>query len=1241
VAVDGGRVAARGFQYQYLRTVEALLVSLGEEQVAACRIEGSGDPVSLQRADAVDFDLVDSVGRSLMAVQVKSAGAGRVVRAREAVSVLLHLITGVESREYRLITSAAPDEGSLRLAETLRSHGDDPARLKAEIKKQLVRSPAVWGKCEALSTEEWQRLGRSSIEFDGRVDTQVREDLNSALRRHREQAGHGLSHRSGGLVLGYLVAEVMRRAADPALARWDVEDFQQCVRVDDGELIEAVGRQDYGLIYGQMPIVPEVERPELVKRLAEALGLPAAGSDSVRVCVVTGLSGLGKSSLAAAHVADKAFRYDAIFWVEAETEESLIASFARVLAHLTGSREPADATDPRLLRERVHAQLQSLPGPWLMVFDDAHARSARRWLPRRGRGHVIVTSLGGAWSRVDGRVELGPMSGDESVQLLRLRMGLTEDESAAHEASLLQLARTLAYWPLAIEVACGYLVSCGIPVDRLHTYTDTLVSRAANDEDSVPSGYPRTLSAAVALSIDRLIRGARARNLVRPTLLTLAALCWLAPRRAPVHLALAGAFVTPEDLPPAPGWLVFDEAHLPVREVVRELLNVSLVRYDEPLPARSEVFPGSEDTISMNAVLQFILAQQLDLSEISSVALPLMACHTDRWLRGAIETGQAERAWELAQHASALIRHIEATQTADTYTSALMGNLAGLYLVNGRYKSAQELLERELEWLHIAGDPDEGLAAQTHSVLARIAQVRQRPDVVEQIIHHLRPVLAYLQQLTSPPTPPVANLAIEAAVILQNQLRIAASGPLDALLRDFWKITESLPSSETSYMIKDLAAVQELLSDGAADRAEQIVAMALARSTDPWSHTTVDLKRMLVEALVTQHKWPEADAALTQFLPYTGPRTLYGFSVHHLVHNVGCACAWQWVTIGEPQAIELLGRLLNETAIRENPAIETPTDQARFLLLDLVYTGWKAMSKNSRDSDFLDLMAQLNDATFTDPHEPDSVWERIYYGLQPRLSAVARDRIHEDYQAEGDAIMADSGNLLREDSVASATYEAGACEAVLALSSDPLYGILAGRSTIDLLLPEARHLLPDTKPLVILQPNTMIGATSIETGNTIEVQIHRACAKGLRLLSGPMPTLSCAEGLTLTLTGHDLVLEHSDGTILARASVRASGQWRDAARARGTAALFYGYGFNLRDRTAHRRLMATPADLADQIHTSGEQGLLAAALVSVRIQSSPAPPDARRRTVTTVRQQPRRSTRSSRKKMRAGKRLHY
>jgi hypothetical protein len=169
------------------------------------------------------------------------------------------------------------------------------------------------------------------------------------------------------------------------------------------------------------------------------------------------------------------------------------------------------------------------------------------------------------------------------------------------------------------------------------------------------------------------------------------------------------------------------------------------------------------------------------------------------------------------------------------------------------------------------------------------------------------------------------------------------------VLRDFRALTDAQQPTENTQAARDLLAIQDLLEEGAAESAEQAAVLALSRSTDPWSPATADLKRLLVEALVEQGKWEQADAALSDFLPYAGPHTLYGFAMHHLVHNVGCACAWKWVIQGEQRAVELLGRLLEDTGIIENPAFETSTDEARFILLQVVHdSSWSRCTGSPR-----------------------------------------------------------------------------------------------------------------------------------------------------------------------------------------------------------------------------------------------------------------------------------------------------
>ncbi|MFJ5834667.1 hypothetical protein [Streptomyces sp. NPDC093089] len=341
-----------------------------------------------------------------------------------------------------------------------------------------------------------------------------------------------------------------------------------------------------------------------------------------------------------------------------------------------------------------------------------------------------------------------------------------------------------------------------------------------------------------------------------------------------------------------------------------------------------------------------------------------LAFHTDRWLRGALLTGQAERSWELAQHAGALVGHIQAAQIVDEHTALLMGNLAAFHQAHGQYEAARELLELELEWLDRAGDPDPGLRAQAGVMLAQLVLLRQDSDAVPGILRYLGPVLRYLQGWEGPPGEQVSDLATVAAMIVQMQLRTGSDEGLVRLLEAFRDLAPGGPSSERTQVALELFAIQGLLQQsGGAERAEEAILTALSKVSEPWSAHVADLKRLLVEALARQDKWEQASSALTDFLPYAGPHTLHGQAVHHLVHSVGCESAWKWVLTGDVRVVSLLGRLLDETGVLEHPVFETAIDVARFTLLRVAHTGWKAMTEEGRLShgDGADAAAHLQD----------------------------------------------------------------------------------------------------------------------------------------------------------------------------------------------------------------------------------------------------------------------------------------
>jgi adenylylsulfate kinase-like enzyme len=97
----------------------------------------------------------------------------------------------------------------------------------------------------------------------------------------------------------------------------------------------------------------------------------------VRHCTLTGLSGIGKSSLAAAYVAAYADAYEAICWIDATSLDSIEEAFhalaERLGIHRAGTSEQ--------LRSSVHEALSTRAGRFLLVFDDATPDLAHRWSP--------------------------------------------------------------------------------------------------------------------------------------------------------------------------------------------------------------------------------------------------------------------------------------------------------------------------------------------------------------------------------------------------------------------------------------------------------------------------------------------------------------------------------------------------------------------------------------------------------------------------------------------------------------------------------------------------------------------------------------------------------------------------------------------------------------------------------------------------------------------------------------------
>lgn len=210
-----------------------------------------------------------------------------------------------------------------------------------------------------------------------------------------------------------------------------------------------------------------VGRGEVLSELDGRLGADVEdslqdASRGPRVAVLSGPAGSGKTSVAIhwSHRLASAFPDGQIFLnlrgfgLGEPTPVATALELVLRAIHVAGDRIP-DGVDARAAMLRSELADRRL----LLVLDDARDADHVRPLLPGGDNVVIVTSrnqLRGLVTREGAaRVELGPMSPQESEQLLSQRVGPPETPTngSGSSASLRTLARRCGYLPLALAIA--------------------------------------------------------------------------------------------------------------------------------------------------------------------------------------------------------------------------------------------------------------------------------------------------------------------------------------------------------------------------------------------------------------------------------------------------------------------------------------------------------------------------------------------------------------------------------------------------------------------------------------------------------------------------------------------------------------------------------------------------------------------------------------------------------------------
>jgi transcriptional regulator with XRE-family HTH domain len=315
-----------------------------------------------------------------------------------------------------------------------------------------------------------------------------------------------------------------------------------------------------------------------------------------------GLGGMGKTQIALEYAYRYALEYSAVFWIEAETGESIISSLVRIAEALQVSER--HEADP----QRIVAVVQRWLGThsrWLLIWDNLDDLALLpRFLPSARQGAFLLTTRTPVLGTLAQGIPLSPMEQEEALLLLLRRAKVLEPAATREHlaqfalrsptgyAAAVELATVLDGMPLALDQAGAYLEETGCSLDGYCRLYQQQRAYLLARRGSVGGDHPHSVAATFRLSSERVGREEQA----AADLLRVCAL--LDAEAIPERLFVTGAL----HLGPELARLASDPARFD--EAIAILRRLSLVSRQPEI-----------QTLTLHRLVQAVLCESMDGQE--------------------------------------------------------------------------------------------------------------------------------------------------------------------------------------------------------------------------------------------------------------------------------------------------------------------------------------------------------------------------------------------------------------------------------------------------------------------------------------------------------------------------------------------------------------------------------------------------------------------------------------------------
>ncbi len=445
-------------------------------------------------------------------------------------------------------------------------------------------------------------------------------------------------------------------------------------------------------------------REEILEALHIQLGAYQAVS-LTQSSALHGLGGVGKTQIALEYVYRHALEYGAVFWIGAETSESIVSGLLRIaeVLQLPG-RDDKD-------QQRVVAAVQhwlTTHSQWLLIWDNVEDLGVLdRFLPSARQGAVLLTTRRQALGTLAQGIDLSPMEHEEGMLFLLRRAKVLEPE-ATHEhlqqlavsvpgeyVAAEKLVSALGGLPLALDQAGAYIDETGCSVsDYLQRY-EQQHAYLLDRRGSLRGDHPHSVAATFRLSMEQIEREqSSAADLLR--------VCALLHAEAiPEELFVEGAV----HLGPTFVALATDPCQLD--QAIAVLRSLSLVQRQP-----------ETHTLSLHRLVQAVLKGHLSEAVLRTWMTRVL--HTLSWLFPSDEKTRADY-WPVCErllpHALVCLAWSEQGEEEPVDIS-LMSHVATYLSECSRYAEAESLFQRALRLKEHMPGSEQALVAEALSGLA-------------------------------------------------------------------------------------------------------------------------------------------------------------------------------------------------------------------------------------------------------------------------------------------------------------------------------------------------------------------------------------------------------------------------------------------------------------------------------------------------------------------------------------------